>query len=406
VSWRRLKTFADVRVSNVDKKSAEDESPVRLCNYTDVYYRSSIATDQEFMRATASSSQVSTFRLRAGDVLVTKDSETADDIGVAAYVESSALDLVCGYHLAIIRPDPAALDSRFLYWFICSTPAREQMSVAATGVTRYGLRSGDLGSITLPVPVLHRQVAIARYLDRETKRIDALVSAKRRLLERIAERYVSTIESQIWNTQLRLVPLKHLVDVARPIMYGIVLPGPDVGDGVPIVKGGDVAAKRLSPDLLSKTTPEIESPYARARLRAGDLLFAIRGGIGDVAIVPSELMGANITQDVARIAPIHDVDPEWLTFVLETSSVKRQVAERTTGATIRGLNIWDLARIMVPLTSIKRHREDLGVLLPMRDRYLSLRQNLRRQITLLAEHRQALITAAVTGELDIAKSAA
>ena len=83
-------------------------------------------------------------------------------------------------------------------------------------------------------------------------------------------------------------------------MYGIVLPGPNVDEGVMIVKGGDVKPKRLAPEILCKTTAEIEKGYARSRLRAGDLVIAIRGGIGDIEIVPPEIEGANLTQDAAK----------------------------------------------------------------------------------------------------------
>lgn len=82
----RLKHVADLSVSSVDKKSYSDEVPVRLVNYTDVYYGDRITPELDLMRATASPSEIMTFRLVPGDVVITKDSETADDIGIAAYV--------------------------------------------------------------------------------------------------------------------------------------------------------------------------------------------------------------------------------------------------------------------------------------------------------------------------------
>lgn len=82
----RLKHVAHVAVSNVDKKSVEGELPVRLCNYTDVYHHDRITERLHFMTATASAEQVRDFRLRPGDVLITKDSETPDDIAVPALV--------------------------------------------------------------------------------------------------------------------------------------------------------------------------------------------------------------------------------------------------------------------------------------------------------------------------------
>ena len=105
---RRLRRVADMRVSNVDKHVREGELPVRLCNYVDVYKNDRITQETTFMRATASVDEIERFRLEPGDILITKDSETWDDIGVPALVTESADDLICGYHLALLRPSSIA----------------------------------------------------------------------------------------------------------------------------------------------------------------------------------------------------------------------------------------------------------------------------------------------------------
>ena len=101
---RRLRNVADVRVSNVDKHVKEDEEPVRLCNYVDVYKNDYINEQMNFMQATATDEEIERFRLEKDDVLITKDSEAWDDIGVPALVTKPATDLISGYHLALLRP--------------------------------------------------------------------------------------------------------------------------------------------------------------------------------------------------------------------------------------------------------------------------------------------------------------
>ena len=96
---KRLKTSATCWVSNVDKVPAEDELPVRLCNYTDVYYHDHITPDMELMETTATADEIRRFGLRVGDVVITKDSEEWSDIAVPALVKKTTPDLVCGYHL-------------------------------------------------------------------------------------------------------------------------------------------------------------------------------------------------------------------------------------------------------------------------------------------------------------------
>ena len=101
---KRLKSLATVRLSNVNKKSEEGQAAVGLCNYVDVYYNERIGSNVEFMAATASEDQIRRFSLRKSDVLITKDSESWTDIAVSAVVTEDIPGVLCGYHLAHIRP--------------------------------------------------------------------------------------------------------------------------------------------------------------------------------------------------------------------------------------------------------------------------------------------------------------
>ena len=170
-----LRSTADYVVSNVDKVPAENEVPVRLCNYTDVYNNEFITLDLDFMQATASEDEIAKFGLLVDDVVITKDSESWDDIGVPALVRETASDLVCGYHLALLRPRTRNMDGAFLFRCLQAKPIRVQLELAANGVTRFGIPKSEIGAMTLPVPPLPQQRAIADYLDRETARIDAMI---------------------------------------------------------------------------------------------------------------------------------------------------------------------------------------------------------------------------------------
>ena len=114
-SVKPLRRLASIRSSNVDKVIEEGEEHVRLCNYVDVYYNDRITDLIEFSEGSAKQSEIEKFGLKPGDVVITKDSETPDDIAVPALVESSAEGAVCGYHLAILRPRPNVMDSTYLF---------------------------------------------------------------------------------------------------------------------------------------------------------------------------------------------------------------------------------------------------------------------------------------------------
>jgi type I restriction enzyme S subunit len=183
----RLRNLVDMRVSNVDKHTREGEEPVRLCNYVDVYRNDHIRAGMNFMSATATSEEIVRFRLVLGDVLITKDSEAWDDIGVPALVLESADDLICGYHLALLRQRDRRLAGTFLFRILQSTGSQYQFHVEANGVTRYGLSHAAIKSIWLPVPPLPEQAAIVRFLDARTDGIATAVDHTHREIALLRE---------------------------------------------------------------------------------------------------------------------------------------------------------------------------------------------------------------------------
>lgn len=271
----------------------------------------------------------------------------------------------------------------------------------AMGSTHKTIYMPDIAELRIPLPPREQQRRIADFLDAETARMDRLVALQTSVKQRIEERKDSYLEELLTSRTVTWRPLASLTDTSRPIMYGIVLPGPHMPDGVPIVKGGDVAANRLRLNSLSRTSREIESHYARSRLKGGDLVFAIRGSVGEVATVPDELTGANLTQDAARVSIGDHTDSVWLLLALQMPTVRHQVDARITGATIRGINIWDLKRISLPTPSHSDQKVLADQAAKVIRRHIDLSQHIDLQLVLIAERRQALITAAVTGQFDV-----
>ena len=195
VHWevRRLRNAVDMRVSNVDKHINDNELPVRLCNYVDVYKNDRITENLTFMKATASADEIDRFRVEQGDVLITKDSEVWNDIGVPALVDYTAPDLVCGYHLALLRPRTWMVNGAYLYRALQTTALASQFYTAANGVTRYGLSHQAIKSVLLPLPPLSEQAAIACYLDKATSDIDAAINGARNQIVLLQEYHTRLI---------------------------------------------------------------------------------------------------------------------------------------------------------------------------------------------------------------------
>jgi type I restriction enzyme S subunit len=275
--------------------------------------------------------------------------------------------------------------------------------------------------LTIPLPPLDEQQAVGGFLDGETARIDELIAKKEQLLKLLKEKRIALITRVVTRGLDPNVPLKdsgvewlgeipahwevkrlwHLTPPDRRIMYGIVLPGPNVEEGVPIVKGGDISPERLRLDLLNRTTFEIESGYVRSRLCGGDLVYAIRGSIGEVAVVPEELQGANLTQDAARIAYNAATHGLWLLHALKSMPVFAQLESGALGATIRGINIRDLKRASIPMPPRREQERIARFLEDEVAKIKSLTAKVRDAIARLQELRTALISAAVIGKIDI-----
>ena len=198
-SWRKLslKRVAEIMPSNVDKHSVEGELPVRLCNYVDVYNNDRIDDSIDFMVATASEAQITRFTLKAQDVLVTKDSEEPSDIGIPAYVPQDMPGILCGYHLAVLRPDLMRVHGAFLHWALQSTEVQAYYETAALGISRYALGINDLGMTPLHLPDRAEQTRIANFLDEQTTRIDDLRNHCREHIALLREYRFSLISAAV-----------------------------------------------------------------------------------------------------------------------------------------------------------------------------------------------------------------
>ena len=191
----RLKYVAKILPSNVDKHIYPDEIQVRLCNYTDVYYNDYITVDTVLKKGSCKESEFTKFALRKGDVIITKDSETPDDIGVPTYVKDNLDNVVCGYHLTMIRP--ITCRGEFVFRFIQSDRTRRYFELESNGITRYGLGKLSIENLLLPIPTDSEQRQIANFLDHKTEQIDELITAEQRKIELLKEYRQSLISEAV-----------------------------------------------------------------------------------------------------------------------------------------------------------------------------------------------------------------
>jgi len=182
-SITKLKNQCQIIPSNVDKKSYDDETDVRLCNYVDVYYNEFIDDSIKYMVATANEHELKKFQLLEGDVLITKDSEDPYDIAVPALVVKTKPKFLCGYHLSIIRSDNQNLNGAYLFWALRDSSIASQLHREATGITRWAIANRHVKNSIIPLPSEAEQKAIAAYLHKTCAAIDKAIEAKQKQLE-------------------------------------------------------------------------------------------------------------------------------------------------------------------------------------------------------------------------------
>lgn len=411
---KRLKHLADIRVSTVDKKSLDGQTPVALCNYTDVYYNDRIVADLPFMVATATAEQIAKFTLHAGDVLITKDSETADDIAVPAYVPTDLPGVLSGYHLAALRPRSELLDGRYLYWALSSRPVKDQFTLAASGVTRFGLRHEAIGSAQIPLPSISEQRAIAADLDRETAEIDTLADRKSRLIELLHQRRAALsrdlvsgglMDAPRSSTGLAWIPtVPQHWDVVRlgaryEVQLGKML---DEAAATGLHPAPYLRNVNVQWDHIDETDLKVMDFDAddrrRYALQAGDLLVCEGGEVGRAAVWDGESGSCFYQKALHRVRPRTERDiSRFLMHVLSVSAGIGVFRAEGNKSTIVHLTAEKLRAHRFPFPP----REEQLQIVERIDAGLAhlnrLQRDLHSQIELLRERRAALVTQAVTG---------
>lgn len=280
------------------------------------------------------------------------------------------------------------------------------MNARGLGTTFVELSGSALAQIEVPLAPLSHQLAIADYLDREMAQIDAFIAKNEELVSLLTERRASTIVESIGSHAS--IPLKRLVSPTRPLTYGILQCGPPVDDGVPYIGPSDLPGEGKAPNLASlrRTTAAIAAAYTRSRLQGGDIVVSIGPAYGRVGLIPNELTGANLTQDTVRVAIIPGaVDPEYLVWVLSSRIAGDFWNFNIDGATFRRLNLGTLGETPIPHPPVETQRRIVDAVsksVETIDRAISVT---KRSVTLARERRAALISAAVTGKIDVGGTA-
>lgn len=258
----------------------------------------------------------------------------------------------------------------------------------------------DFEGIPISLPIIDSQRQIADFLDGQVTRLDRAIATRDRQVALVNERSQAEL-ARLYDWTAKGASRTRLQDLlAQPPCYGVLVPEL-VDEGVPFIRINDLFRVDAGSPPLASIPARQSLEYRRTIVAPGDVLTAVVGTLGRSAIVQDGQAGANIARAVCRLQPKSNVDPWFIRAWLDTPQF-RQAAELATGSgTAQAtLNMGDLAKfpILSPYNGTSRVASEAREVLAETAAKVRLMQE---SADLLAERKQALITAAVTGQFDV-----
>ena len=318
-------------------------------------------------------------------------------------------------HIFKVSPTFEA-DQKFLFYLI-KLVAPKLADFDAHGSTMRHIKKESL-SERLHVPTLAEQTQIARFLDHETARIDALIEEQQRLIELLKEKRQAVISHAVTKGLDPTVPMKdsgvewlgevpahwvkkRLKNISPFITVGIVVnPSDYVADeGLPFLYGGEVKEGFIEVDKARKISPEHSRQNRKTMLEADDIVTMRVGYPGLTAVVPPECAGGNCAS--VMLVKRGNYDSQWLCAVMNSRLVRQQVEVVQYGAAQKQFNIADAIEFWMFEPPIEEQTMIAEFIDGQSSVFNTLMEESERSMLLLKERRSALISAAVTGKIDV-----
>lgn len=373
-----LKEVADVAVSPVDKKSHSDEIEVVSCNYMDVYSNTTITADLQFLPITATEAEIKKFLLARGDVLITKDSEDPRDIAVPAYVKDELDMVLCGYHLARIRPDFKELDGVYLNYQLQHPELKDYFYRVSNGSTRFGLPIGDIENTPTPLPPLPEQKRIAAILssvDGAIAATQAVIDQTRKVKEGLLQDLLTKGigHNKFKQTEIGEIPegweVKRLKDVAstkglQTGPFGSQLHAHEyTQEGVAVVMPKDIIGGIINYKTAAKVPSEVVQRLTKHVVKTGDILFGRRGDIGRCGLVTESCAGAICGTGCLRARLASGMSPHFFIQQIQSERCKNWLILNAVGQTMLNLNVQIIGDLPVAVPPASEQKEIAEILL-------------------------------------------
>jgi len=417
-----LKFVATVKFSSVDRHEFDDEIKVSICHYPDAYKNEKIDKFSKLSSGTCSKMEEESFALKQGQVIITKDSETPDDIGIPTYVTENIPNSVCGYHLAILESKDKAFDTRFLFRYLQSKPVGYYFEINSNGVTRFGLGKPTILNLKVPVPPVSEQTQIASYLDYQTGIIDALISKKEKLVELLKEKRHAIINEAVTKglnpaAKMKDSGIEWLGEVPEDwkvtrlrflgrCQNGVSQSGDYFGEGDPFVSYSDVYKNDALPFNVNGLAKSTDSDKENYSVVEGDVFFTRTSEtieeIGLSSTCLKTIDNAVFAGFLIRFRPFSDVlKKEFSRYFFRSLIPRLHFVKEMNLVTRASLSQELLKSLPICLPSLN---EQTAIALFLNNQTITLQESIQKintAIDKLKEYRQSIISEAVTGKVDV-----
>ena len=421
-----LGELVNILVSNVDKKIFPEEHSALLCNYMDVYRNDYITLKIPFSEGSANTNEIVKFSLEKGDIIITKDSETPEDIAVPAVVTEELDNVICGYHLAILRPKSANIDSTFLMNLLKLPSIQNQFFKAANGITRFGLTIGSIENVLLRYPHQKAQHKIAKVLttvDNLIEKTDTLIakyeSIKQGMMHDLFTRGVDENgqlrppvdqTSELYkDSELGWIPKEW--DLAPLSNFSKNIPGSFVNgpfgsdlltselktEGVPVIYVRDIKSGFYERVSTAYVTPSKANQLQVCNVLKGDVLIA-KVGDPPCDTAPYVLNEKSIiTQDVIRMRPASDVDTFYIANLLNSPFGRSVIRKIIIEGTRARVSLSNFKTIVMPKPNLQEQKRIRDKLKSVQNMIFNYQKCLRKY----EEVKKALMQDLLTGKVRV-----
>jgi len=288
---------------------------------------------------------------------------------------------------------------RFLFFSYISG-ITEKMQSHSTGIRN--LKFDDYKNIEIPLPPLHEQQRVVAILDEAFAVIaKAKANAEQNLknAKELFESYLQGVfenKGEGWEEKT----LEELADETCTLSYGIVQPGNEYPNGLPIIRPTDLTRRLINLDGLKRINPKLADGYKRTKLTGNELLLCVRGSTGVVSIALKELEGANVTRGIVPIRFNSKlINQDFGYYLLISNYIQKQIKAKTYGTALMQINIGDLRKILTPFPSLKEQQAIVKKLDALSTETKKLEAIYQKKTEDLEELKKAVLEKAFRGEL-------